>query len=275
MTDVTISGLWTYPIKSMAGISLRQSKLLAKGLEYDRSWMLVDNDLNFITQRQHPKMALISVSIEDYGLRVYYKNMPALIIPWVDTELESFQSLSVKIWKDECSALHINSAIDNWFGEVLGIDCRLVYIPDVSDRYVDRDYALNNEQTRFADGFPLLLISEASLNNLNSRLSASKKQPVNMQHFRPNIVVKGCAAFAEDQWKNFSINGTVFSAVKACSRCIITTVDPSTGERSTDKEPLQTLLQYRKKENQVFFGQNVLFNYKTSQNLSLGDSLLF
>lgn len=266
-----ISQLWIYPIKSLPGISLKQSKLLAKGLENDRKWMLVDSNNNFLSQRKLPQMALISVSLEEYGLRVTHKKMPPLIIPWVDTEIEALEPIKVKVWADNCDALHINSAIDNWFSEALEVDCQLVFLPEQSPRYVDKNFAKEQQQTRFTDGFPLLLISEASLEDLNSRL----QKKLTMRSFRPNIVVSGCTAYAEDEWKVFSINQAQFLLVKPCSRCIVTTIDPETAQRSADREPLKTLEQYRKKDKKILFGQNILFKSRDSDVLAIGDELNF
>jgi len=275
MNSIKISQLWTYPIKSLPGVCLSQSRLFAKGLEHDRSWMLVDGNNHFISQRQYPQMALISVSIEDYGIRVSYKEMPALIIPWVNTEIEALEPTKVIVWNDQCDALHINTAIDNWFSEVLEMDCQLVYLPEESQRLVDKDYAFNNEQTRFSDGFPLLLISEESLQDLNSRLSSKNEKPLTMKSFRPNIVIEGCSAYDEDNWTQFTIKQTIFTISKPCSRCIITTIDPDTVEKSSTGEPLKTLNSYRKKDNKVFFGQNVLFKNQYSELLEVGDLLDF
>lgn len=265
-----ISQLWIYPIKSLPGISLKQSKLFSKGLENDRSFMLVDSNNVFLSQRKLPKMALISVSIEKHGLRVTHKSMPAMIIPWINQEVEALESIKVKVWQDECDALHINTAIDNWFSEALGIDCQLVYLPDESLRYVDKNFAKNNEQTRFSDGFPLLLIGEESLNELNSRLD----KKLTMRSFRPNIVVSDCEAYAEDSWNKFTINQSKFSAVKPCSRCIVTTIDPDTAEKSLDREPLKTLQKYRKRDRKVFFGQNILFKVNGMELLEIGNELV-
>ncbi len=279
MNHIKISQLWTYPIKSLAGISLTQSRLFAKGLEYDRNWMLVDINNQFISQRKYPIMALISVTIEEYGLKVTYNQMPSMIIPWVRPEVEALEPVKVTLWKDECDALHINTAIDNWFSEILGDDCQLVYLPDESQRYVDSNYAHNNEQTRFSDGFPLLLISEGSLQDLNNRLDSQKdsqlNKPLTMKNFRPNIVVSGCSAFDEDNWRGFSINQAQFSVVKPCSRCIITTIDPLTGKKSATREPLKTLSLYRQKDNKVLFGQNLLVKTTRPEIIKVGDSLTF
>ena len=273
MKKIKVTQLWTYPIKSLPGISLQESPLLSKGLEYDRSWMLVDESMHFISQRHYPKMALIKISIEDFGLKLTYKDMPALIVPWVNTELEQYESVKVSVWKDECQALHINTAIDNWFSEVLGVNCLLVYCPSESKRLVDSDYAFHKEQTRFSDGFPLLLISEESLEDLNQRLNSKGEKTLSMKNFRPNIVVNGCNAYAEDDWKSFTVSEVDFSVVKPCSRCVITTVDPDTGVKAQSAEPLRTLMTYRKKGTQAFFGQNLLFHYEEQKVLKLGDTL--
>jgi uncharacterized protein YcbX len=263
-----ISQLWIYPIKSLPGISLQQSKLFAKGLENDRSFMLVDSNNVFLSQRKLPKMALISVAIVEQGLKVSYKGKPDLVIPWPNNSIEN-KSIKVKVWHDECDVLQLSAVNDKWFSEVLSLDCKLVYLPDKSLRYVDRDFAKNNEQTRFSDGFPLLLISQESLNDLNSRLD----KKLTMRSFRPNIVVSGCQAYAEDSWTDFTIKQGQFFAAKPCSRCIVTTIDPDTAERDSNREPLKTLDQYRKKNNKVYFGQNILFQVSDMELLAIGDEL--
>jgi uncharacterized protein len=269
-----ISQLWIYPIKSLPGILLKKSRLFSKGLENDRSFMLVDSNNLFLSQRKLPKMALISVSIEEQSLIVSHKEKPDLLIPWPKApwpkNFSENNLIKVKVWHDECEAIHLSSIIDKWFSDILGIDCKLVYLPDESLRYVDNHFAKNNEQTRFSDGFPLLLIGEESLNDLNSRL----QKKLTMRSFRPNIVVNDCDAYAEDSWNNFIINKSEFSAVKACSRCIITTIDPDTAEKSKDREPLKTLQTYRQKDRQVFFGQNILFKVDEVGLLAIGDELL-
>jgi len=268
MNDITISQIWIYPIKSLPGISLQSAQLQKKGLEHDRCWMLVDENYHFITQREYPQMASLSVSMEDYGLKIGAEDMPPMIVPWVNREIETFDEVEVQVWGDKCQAIHINSAIDNWFSEALGVDCQLVYMPEQTERLVDPDYALNNDLTNFSDGFPSLLISESSLKDLNSRL----EQELSMQRFRPNLVVSACEPYAEDTWKQFKINEINFYGVKACSRCVITTVDPEKG-KVTGKEPLKTLSQYRRKGNKVYFGQNVLHKLSriSDNRINVGD----
>ncbi len=277
MTDISVSQLWIYPIKSMKGISLDNVQLERRGFRYDRRWMLIDKDNRFITQRQHPKMALIEPSFEadvmDFGLSVRAPDMPVLIIPYPDPQIELYDEVEVTCWNDQVKAHHINTAIDNWFSEYLDTDCQLVYMPDSSLREVDPDYAMNakgNDIASFADGFPNLVISEASLHDLNSRVDID----LNMERFRPNIVLSGCKPYEEDRLGHFKINQIDFYGVKPCSRCVITTINPQTGEKES-REPLQTLAKFRKKDNKVFFGQNLLhkLTFVSDNRLNIGDKL--
>ncbi len=276
MTDITVSQLWIYPIKSMKGISLESVQLEKRGFKYDRRWMLVDQDNRFISQRQYPQMALIEPSFEsdvmDFGLSVRAPNMPVLIIPYPDEQIELYDEIEVTCWDDKVNVNHINTAIDNWFSEFLDIDCQLVYMPEKTMRPVDPDFARSaeNDIASFSDGFPNLIISEASLEDLNHRANIN----LSMSRFRPNIVLSGCEAYEEDLFGHFKINQIDFYAVKPCSRCIITTIDPQTGQKES-REPLKTLAQYRKMKNKVFFGQNLLHKLSiTSDNqLNIGDKL--
>ncbi|WP_198263529.1 MOSC domain-containing protein [sulfur-oxidizing endosymbiont of Gigantopelta aegis] len=276
MSDIIVSQLWIYPLKSMRGISLDSVQLEKRGFQYDRRWMLIDENNRFITQRQHPKMTLIEPSFEkgiaDYGLSVRAPDMPVLIIPYPDQQIELYDEVEVTCWDDQVKAHHINTAIDNWFSEFLGVDCQLVYMPDDSIRPVDPDYVLDKEKdiASFSDGFPNLVISEASLADLNNRVDID----LSMNRFRPNIVISGCEAYAEDQLGHFKIAAIDFYAVKPCSRCVITTVNPENGEKES-REPLQTLALFRKKQNKVFFGQNLLhkLTYLSDNRLNIGDKV--
>ncbi len=277
MTDIAVSQLWIYPIKSLTGVSLDSVQLEQRGFQYDRRWMLIDKDKRFITQRQYPKMTLIEPSFESdvmsYGLSVRAPDMPVLIIPYPDPQIELYDEVEVTCWDDTVNAHHINTAIDNWFSEFLDIDCQLVYMPDSTLRPVDSDYAISkkgDDIASFSDGFPNLLISEASLDDLNSRVDID----LTMERFRPNIVLSGCKPYEEDQLGHFKINQIDFFAVKPCSRCVITTINPQTGKKES-KEPLLTLSKFRKKNNKVFFGQNLLhkLTYLSDNCLNIGDKL--
>jgi hypothetical protein len=158
----------------------------------------------------------------------------------------------VQVWRDVCDAVPLGEEVNRWFSDFLELSCQLVYMDESTFRPVNPSYATNNEQVSFADGFPFLLISEASLQDLNQRLD----EPVPMNRFRPNLVVSGCEAFAEDDWREIHIGSISFRVVKPCSRCSITTVEQTTGIRG--KEPLLTLAQYRRRSGEIFFGQNLI-----------------
>jgi len=248
---ITISHLFIYPVKSLAGISLQASELDNLGLKYDRRWMLVSPDGLFLSQRKIPQMALIKTALNDKGrLTLSMQGKEDHLVPEVS---DASETMSVRIWNDHLEVQKTGDESDAWLSAALGIDCHLVYISDDVERQCDLEFAQKGDKTGFSDGFPILVISEASLADLNSRL----EDPVEMRRFRPNIVVTGCDAFAEDTWAKFTIEKLLMKGVKLCSRCILTTVDPDKGERSGD-EPLATLSSYRKVGKKVNFGINVI-----------------
>ncbi|MEQ8751885.1 MAG: MOSC domain-containing protein [Coleofasciculus sp. G1-WW12-02] len=249
MTSIHLSGIYIYPIKSAGGIALEEAQVSDRGLQYDRRWMLVDEQGKFLTQRQFPSMALIQVRFGEGELVVEAPNQPSLSVP---LDYESNHRLRVQVWNDICPAIPLDQQFSQWFSEFLHIPCQLVYMPEDSIRPINPNYADPGEPVSFADGFPFLLISQASLQDLNQRL----EQPVPMNRFRPNLVVSGCEAFAEDSWRHIRIGSIPFRVVKPCSRCTITTVDQSQGIRG--KEPLATLANYRLRNGKIFFGQNVI-----------------
>jgi len=261
----TISDIYIYPIKSLGGFRVNEARLTDRGLEHDRRWMLIDDDNRFLTQRENPEMALLQTEFTETGIRVFHKHhiSDTVMIPF-HTNIN--ETVSVTVWDDECEAVLLDDELNKWFSRHLGISCRLVYMPDSSLRKVDEQYALQNDDiTNFSDGYPLLLIGEASLNDLNSRLI----EPLPMNRFRPNIVMKGTEAFEEDRLKHFRINDVDFYGVKLCARCPIPTINQETMDRG--KEPLRTLSTYRMKNNKVYFGQNILFNGSTV--LKTGDQI--
>ena|SRR4028118_2077227 len=262
MTQIKLSGIYIYPIKSAAGIALETAQVGKRGFQYDRQWMVVDETGKFLTQRQYPRMALITVRLEGDNLVIEAPNKKTLSIP---VHLDSPHCLPVKVWQDVCDAIPLGEEVTQWFSEFLGISCQLVYMPESSFRPIDSRYATPNEQVSFADGFPFLLISEASLQDLNERLD----EPIPMNRFRPNLVVSGCEAFAEDGWRSIRIGSIPFRVVKPCDRCLITTVDQAQG--IPGKEPLQTLAQYRRWHGKILFGQNLI--QEELGTLQLGDSV--
>jgi uncharacterized protein len=247
--NAALSGLNVYPIKSCAGISITSAEVCATGLRHDRRWMLVDGAGEFMSQRTHPRMALISTHLSDGQLSVSAPGMPDLPIP---LRQENGNLIDVEVWGDVNKGAPVGEEADRWFGEFLRFPCRLVRKPDDDPRPVDSIYARSGDQTSFADGFAFLLISEASLDDLNSRL----EDPLPMNRFRPNFVVSGCEAYAEDEWGQIRIGGIPFRVAEGCPRCAITTTDQKTGERG--KEPLRTLATYRKVDGEVYFGRNLI-----------------
>jgi len=245
---IKLSELSIYPVKSCGKISLEQAKLSSFGLEFDRRWMLVDEQGMMLTQRKHARMCLIQSQLSNGELTVNAPGMASLIIQASDKKTKA------TVWEDTCSAFDCGDAASHWFSTFLNTPARLVYFPDDELRQVDLDYAKPGDITAFSDGFPYLLISQASLDDLNSRLQT----PVEMTRFRPNLVVTGSEAFAEDQWKRIRIGDIEFSLVKPCSRCTIPSINPATAEKTA--EPVKTLASYRLRENKIFFGQNIIAN---------------
>lgn len=248
MSGLSLTALYRYPVKSLGGENHQELDVRARGFGFDRHWMVVDAQGRFVTQRQQPRMTLISVRVDDKGaLHLSVPGMPDMDVgPYSDERVE------VSVWGDSVSAAPADSAADAWLSEFLALPCRLVCFPQEQVRAVDPEFAQPSDQVAFADGFPFLLISQASLDDLNDRL----ERPVSMRRFRPNLVVDGCEAYAEDTWRRIRIGGLEFRVAKPCSRCIIPTIDPKTGLRG--KEPLQTLMGYRRRDNKVYFGQNLI-----------------
>ncbi|WP_428622712.1 MOSC domain-containing protein [Sedimenticola sp.] len=249
MSQLTLTGLFFYPVKSLRGIALERAPVDVRGIHFDRHWMLVDAAGQFLTQRQHPRMALIRTALTPGGLRLSAPDMPDLD---VDFDPQPSAEETVQVWGDHCVARSAGETAAHWLSRYLAIDCRLFFMPEQTQRPVDPSYANPQDRVGFADGFPFLLISQASLDDLNSRLD----EAVPMIRFRPNLVVSGCEPYAEDSWRRIRIGEMTFRVAKPCSRCAIPTINPETGEKGV--EPLRTLNRYRREGNQVYFGQNLL-----------------
>jgi len=258
-----LSEINIYPIKSLKGISLRKAEVEDQGLRYDRRWMLVDADLKCITQREHPMMATITPRIESSGLRIHARALEELLIP---LHQDHGDVVMVQVWNNICESVLVGSYADEWFSEALKIQCKLVYMPDRALRQCKPRPDVGDSLVSFADDCPFLIIGQASLDDLNRRLG----QPVPMDRFRPNLVISGCPAFAEDDWKQILIGGICLHGVKPCSRCAVTTVDQTKGVR-TNSEPLATLATYRLANRRVFFGH--YFVSSGHGDVRVGDSV--
>ncbi|MGD8404358.1 MAG: MOSC domain-containing protein [Anaerolineales bacterium] len=247
---ISVSALIYYPIKACRGHSVDVSNVERMGLEHDRRMMVATPEGNFLTQREHPKLALVTPFISGDTLTLSAPGIEHLTIDIQKTG----STHPVDIWKSKgVQAVDQGDLAATWFSDWLGTSVRLVHIAEGHLRKINEEYAVNaDDHTAFADGYPILLASEESLNDLNSRLVES----VPMNRFRPNLVVMGCEPFAEDTWNRIRIGNIEMAVVKPCARCLVTTIDKEKLEKS--KEPLKTLASYRRRNGGAMFGQNVI-----------------
>jgi uncharacterized protein YcbX len=265
---LTLTALYRYPVKSLRGIRMATARATARGLAGDRRWMLVDTDGTFITQRSQPFLTLLAAEPREDGglvLRAHNGDGMAVDPPATSHDPASGRApgraaasgsgggrLDVRVWDSHLQAEAASAAVNDWLSARLGVACRLVYQPDDAVRPLAPGDGRPGEEVSLADGFPYLLTSEESLADLNGRLAT----PVSMERFRPNLVVGGAPAFAEDGWRRIAVGDVVFRAVKPCSRCRVVTVDPATG--LAGPEPLRTLARYRTRPGGVMFGVNLV-----------------
>lgn len=258
-----LSEIYIYPIKSLGGIAVSEALLTGRGLAYDRRWMLVDGQ-NFLTQRDFPQMAQMTVALKDGSLEVSAPNQHhPLTIP-LSPNAEA-PVTTVQVWGDLATGQHVSEEADVWFSDALDHSCALLYMPEGSSRVVVGKVSGRKQPVSFADSYPALLIGQSSLDDLNTRL----KEPVPMSRFRPNLVFTGGKAFEEDQWHEFNIGDAVCWAEKPCARCSVVTINQETAAQG--KEPLATLAKYRKQGNKVLFGQSILF--EPGEIISVGDAI--
>lgn len=246
-----------YPIKSLAGIACSELTMGDRGAAGDRRWMLVDENGRFITQREHPMLCLLDVTRSDEGYRISCResNAPLTEIQ-LPTTLVSGTEVRVEVWSDTVLALEASHEINRFFSEATSMRCRLVYMPEYSHRHTDAFYAGPGVLNSFSDGYPLLLLGTASLDELNDRLINAHEPAVGWDRFRPNIVAETQEAHCEDAWAAFKIGSVTARGVKLCSRCVFTTINQSDGSKS--KEPLKTLAAYRNMGGKIMFGQNII-----------------
>jgi uncharacterized protein YcbX len=225
--------------------------------------MVVDHRGRMASQRTHPRLALVRPTVEGDRLRLDAPGTASLALPLNPT---GTTAVRVTVWDDTCDAVRLGPGPAQWFSQVLGSPCGLVYLPETAIRHADPAYAPDGVRVSFADAFPFLMIAEESLADLNARL----EQPLPMNRFRPNLVIAGGAPYVEDTLDRFEIGGITFHAVKPCGRCVVTTTDQETTERGV--EPLRTLATYRKQDGEVMFGQNVV--HLGTGRLTVGAPLL-
>lgn len=244
-----LSALYRFPLKSAMGESLERAQLDALGLVGDRRWMLVDADNGrFLSQRLLPRMTQLAAHCgAGGGLILSAAGLPDLEVPLPDGEAAM---RGVFLWSDSLYVPDAGDAAAQWLSRFTGRPCRLVQIPAERARWVEGSFEVS-EKVGFADGFPLHLIARASLDDLCARVG----RPLEMSRFRPNLVVEGSEPYAEDNWKRIRIGDIEMRVMRGCNRCVIPNLDPDTGERSADHEPLKTLKSYRQRHGEVYFGQ--------------------
>ena len=251
MTVSQLSTLTIYPVKSLAGINVTRWPVTATGLAYDRKWMLIDSNGDFLSQRKLPAMALINTRLTESELILSAPRQEDLNLPLATT---SDIKIACTVWEHQGFGLTVSAIADEWFSTFLQQTCHLVCQPDDCIRGVDPVYGQINDRVAFSDGFPFLIISENSLAALNQAMGLN----LPMSRFRPNLVISGCPPYAEDCWREITIGEIDFRLPKPCSRCSVPTIDQETGK--IGKEPLTTLNRLRKWQNKVYFGQNALHN---------------
>lgn len=250
----SVTQLYLYPVKSLAGIPLQRAQVGERGFQYDRRWMLIDEKNQFITQRKIGALALLDTAIDAEHLLIDHRTQPQLGTLKVPLQADGYERINVQIWDDTCEALAVSKTADEWLSQALERPVRLAYIPDGAPRQVEPERVQIPMNVGFADAYPYLIIGESSLDDLNKRLA----EPVPMNRFRPNIVFSGAAPYQEETWDDFLVGGIPFRGVKPCGRCILTTTDQNTGLRHPGGDPLKTLASYRTQGHKVLFGMNLI-----------------
>ncbi len=261
-----VLSLHLYPVKSCRGLSLTRARVGRRGLDLDRRWMVVDEAGTFLTQRDLPRLALVDVQLEGEGLMLSAPGHGAMAVP-ATPDLATLRRgrngqpgpVKVRVWKSEVEAVDCGDAAAHWLGSWLGRPARLVAMPDDAERGVDPTFSRPGDIVGFADGFPVLLTTRASLDDLSARLGDAG--PVPMDRFRPNVVVDGEGAWDEDAWRRVLVGPIPLRVSKPCGRCTVITIDQHTGHK-TGVEPLRTLSTFRQQTgaagSSVVFGQNLI-----------------
>ena len=250
-----LASITLYPVKSAAGVNLDVSRIEARGLAGDRRWMVVDPQGRCLTGREHPRLVLVRARLGDGGLRLDAPGTMPVTVARAGTEPARGGARPVTIWGEDCRGVDAGDEAAGWFSELLETPVRLVEMTDDCLRPPDPDVARPGDLVSFADCYPVLVIGRASLDELNARLGA----PTSMRRFRPNLVVEGARAFAEDHWWRLRIGEVEFEGAENCERCTFPTIDPETGVKDPRREPMRTLATFRRRpEGGVFLGQNLI-----------------
>jgi uncharacterized protein YcbX len=265
-----LAALHIHPVKSLRALAVQSAEVDPLGAVGDRRFLVTDPAGNFLTQRTVPRMALVGAFLDDTLLTIRSEGFGDVRIRRAPDP--GARLVAVRVWTSEgLQAEDCGDEPAEWLGSVIGTACRLARIGTAFQRPLKPGRGRPGDIVGFADGFPFLAVSEASLLDLNGRIRDSGSGPVPMNRFRPNLVLGGCEPYAEDAWRRFRIGGIVFRAAGPCKRCVITTTDQATGAR--DVEPLRTLARYRRNAAEptlVNFGQNLVHDAKSGL-LRVGD----
>jgi uncharacterized protein YcbX len=263
-TMPTVASLHVYPVKGTRALDLTSAVLQPWGLRDDRRWMLVDGDGRFLTQRQDPRLGLFrALPQPDGSLVVSHPERSAELHVTAPSADRGDPLVPVQVWASSFKAAEAAAEAHAWFSELLGAELRLVRHDDPERRQADPEYAGPGVPVSLADGFPLLVTTLDSLRRLNELIAADHPgDPVRgaalpMARFRPNLVLDGTGAWAEDDWHRIRVGGVVFRVVKPCGRCVVTTIDPATAERR-GPEPLKALARHHRFADKLVFGQNLV-----------------
>ncbi|MEU9818489.1 MOSC domain-containing protein [Pseudonocardia alni] len=251
---VSLTGLRRYPVKSCRGADVARAVVQRAGLTGDRRWMLVRDDGAMVTARTHPRLVLVAPTPAADGLRLTGPGLPPLTVPVPDGE-----PVPARVHRWDTAGVPAGPAADAWFSELLGDPVRLIHLDDPARRRPDPDFSLDDDRVSYADGYPLLLASTASLHALDALVADgpnAAEAPLPMTRFRPNAVVDGAPAWAEDGWRRIRIGAAEFRVAKGCARCVLTTVDPDTAVKG--REPMATLARHRRFDGKVWFGVNLI-----------------
>ena len=283
-----------FPVKSLDGYSPESAIVEKQGLQYDRRWMITEPNGMFMTQRTNGRMALLKAVVENGILSIFEKDNPKNVIETPVSSQMTFEEqnpdtfgkgvLEAEIWDDKVTSVLVNKEINAFLSDFLNKKCQLVTMSPNTERRVDAQYNTGNDIVSFADGYPFLIIGEASLAELNNKIgeknTSSDPLSINMsmRRFRTNFVFSGGQPFEEDVFTHFKIGDVDFAGLKPCARCVLTTRDPDTGVKGT--EPLETLAKFRQIGTKILFGQNVVWNDKTWQKVlqpevKIGDLISF
>jgi len=250
-----LTGIYRYPVKSCRGERLTTGAVQPWGLAGDRRWMVIDAAGEPVTAREHPRLLLVTPRLDGDVFRLTSPASADLAVPIPRGD----EQVPVNVWGSELAAAPASAPAHAWFSEVIGEPVRLVYLDDPTRRRPNPAHSRDDDRVSFADGYPLLLTSDGSLARLNELIAAGPRAgegPLPMTRFRPNVVISGPPAWAEDTWRLLRIGDVVFRAAKGCDRCVMTTIDPVTAAKG--KEPIATLAKYRRWDGKTWFGINLI-----------------